>query len=191
MRTRRQTIVIAGSAIAATAALNACSPGLNNSTTLGSGPNAVALNTLSPDDPSLPQPIHTGEDRPSVFGTDRSHWQPIAFYAPNVDIQHFGQFSTSPNRNTSDHRAVGDFPTAHTALDATDTKEQRRALALEALLAPVYAGLDVILAPLRFFVDHPNEAHTSPDTTYQRVPRTSLGLTPSLQDDRPESAEPR
>lgn len=192
MRTRQSTtktatsLAAASAAAAAALALNACAPGLNNSTTLGTGDHAFAISTIDPESDLLLQPIHTADDRPSVSGADRSHWKPIVFNAPNSDVQHFGQFSTSPNRNTADHRAMGEFPNAHTALNSTDTEEQRRTLAFEALLAPVYAGLDVILAPVRFFVDHPSEVRTSPDTTYQRVPRSSLGLTQSPQQERPE-----
>lgn len=106
----------------------------------------------------------------SLAGLSRDNWKATSFYVPVTGIEHKPTYTSQiPDRTESTDFQRGEFPTQRTAAqnpDQDSTNEQ----ALEALLAPIRAGWDVLWFIPKMIALPPDSTVSSPRVAYQRGP---------------------
>lgn len=163
VRTISTAITIAG----AGALLTGCQ-GLNRSPQ--PGPH-VLMDTLRPTADfyeRVDKPLeHSGA---SLAGLSRDNWADTTFYVPVSGIEHKPTYTTDkPRRTDSTARQRGEYPSQRTVVEGS-TEDSSGDQAVEALLAPVRAGFDIVMMIPKMVVTPPDRTVSSPRVGYERRP---------------------
>jgi hypothetical protein len=100
---------------------------------------------------------------------DRANWPPHLVYVHCQTVEHGPTWTSSPSRVRSTTRARGEYPTPDKALEAQPERDRLTELT-EIPFTLVTAALEVLIAPVRIFVEPANERHLSPLLNYERAP---------------------
>ena len=120
-------------------------------------PDAGTLPAVSPAPPS------------SVVAVTRDNWADTEFIVPIAWVEHRAVTGVHPRFTSPAVRGVT-YPTEATVLNG-DLEERVAQQALEGIAAPVYSGLDLLMAIPRMFVAYPWEEMRSPREAYERAPQ--------------------
>ncbi len=140
-----------------------------------------------PDEGSLSPPVPPA----SVVSITRENWGTTEFLVPNAWVEHRAESHVDP-RYTSAAVRRETFPTEQSALD--DEPLGRRVLVqtLEGVVAPVFAGLDLVMTIPRAVAAHPWTVQVSPREAYERTPPRLRPVVPygTLEDEEYGEPEP-
>ncbi len=161
------------------ALLGACAGPLNHESSIGEPGDptkGVELRTINPDAPR--QYSDTGlydgspwsRQQQSLTGIDRDNWAQQDFLVPIDGTSHQPTYSVHQDFAHELPRERGLYPDATTALDLRG-EETGELQALEALAAPFYCGLDMVLWIPRAILVPPGSTLQSPGAFHERTPR--------------------
>lgn len=114
--------------------------------------------------------LNPRDARASLTGVSREDWAPTPLPVPNDQPAHQPIFTRSWFDTTAQIRSRGTYPTPQSALD-TGSKRQNEAQMREAVMAPLAAGADVALLPVRLIGEsRPARPTRQGSRPYQRLP---------------------
>jgi hypothetical protein len=159
--------------------LGACAGPLNHESSIGQ-PNdpehGVELGTINPDAPRPYADQGLYDESPwkrpagSLTGIDRDNWSEQTFLVPVDGTSHQPTYSVHPDYANELARERGLYPDETTCLDLR-SDHSNELQALEAVAAPVYSGLDIVLWIPRAVLVPPWSTVQSPGAAYERRPR--------------------
>jgi hypothetical protein len=139
-----------------------CTGHLNQS----NGPLGTALPALRAEPCVTP----TAPDEPSL-GPDgsRSAWQVVTVHAPIHQTETQPTYHTRRRIDRTEARDAGAYPTVATALEIPTSRSRGNA-ALEGVVEPVNAAVDLVLIPFRMILRPPGTTLVGPRSRYELVP---------------------
>jgi len=150
-----------------------CTRTINDRTTVGGDSILTLTPTAARTTPSM-QPS-TG---PSLIDGQRTHWEPQTIVVEMDGVEHQPHYTTSQPNYSRSMRAVGDYPTASSALTLGSELGPQVS---EALAAPFHAATDVVLFIPRAFGQPPCMITLSPVDRMQRYQNGSEIKSPTLE----------
>lgn len=168
--------------------LSACAGPLNNERFIGDPVNArnqfvpptigrgdetsqTRGRVIEIDDPrTRPEADANPETHASVLSLDRSNWASTRVVVPNDLVAHQPRYTNDWAFDKSTARNRGEYPTAASAMDMPTERGADQQLA-EAVLAPLAAGADLALSPLRAIAARPWQRTRTGLEGYQRAPQ--------------------
>ena len=161
------------------ALLGACAGPLNHESSVGDPEHGgYELGSINPDATRqfAQGGLYDGSpwDRPagSITGIERDNWGQQDFTVPVDGTSHQPTYSVHPDYANELARERGLYPDTMTCLDLRGENTNGRQ-ALEAVAAPFYSGLDMVLWIPRAFLAPPGSTVQSPGVAYERAPRLS------------------
>ncbi len=100
---------------------------------------------------------------------DRANWPPHLVYVHCQTVEHGPTWTSYPCRVRSTTRARGEYPSPSQALEAPPERD-RMTEVTEVPFALVTSALEVLIAPVRIFLEPAQERHLSPLLNYERAP---------------------
>jgi hypothetical protein len=196
--------LVAG-AVVPLALLGACAGPLNHESSIGEPGDpqrGVELGSINPEAQreSTQGGLYDGspwrhDGSGSLKGIDRDNWTEQAFLVPTDGTSHQPTYSVHPDYSNGLARERGLYPDQTTCLDLrSDTSHRDQAL--EAVAAPFYSGLDIVMWLPRAAMTPPWATVQSPGTAYERSPRlgetwvTQTWMTGPLPGTRDEDLPP-
>lgn len=185
---QRIRTALLGAATAPAVFLSAgCQGPRNDGLTIG---RSVEISTLAPTERvSLPRTDYDEHPTPSLRGVSRANWEPTAFTVPVDGVEHYAAFGVHPDFTDRTARQGGGHPTEQSALELSDEAGAGQQ-ALEALAAPFYSGLDILMAVPRWVFHPPWTVMRSPRDAYERAPHGPAGGAPADAPPPPRPALP-
>jgi hypothetical protein len=139
-----------------------CTGHLNQS----DGPLGTALPALR----AAPCVMPTTPDAPSVGpGGSREHWEVVVVHAPIHQTEVQPTYHTRWRIDRTEARDTGAYPTIASALEVPTAKSRGNA-ALEGVVEPANAAVDLVLMPFRMILRPPGTTLVGSRSRYDLVP---------------------
>ncbi|MEY3142663.1 MAG: hypothetical protein RLY21_1156 [Planctomycetota bacterium] len=143
-----------------------CAGGCTGHLNQSDGPLGTALPALR----AAPCVVQATPDAPSIGpGGSRAHWELIVVHAPIHQTEVQPTYHTRWRIDRTEARDTGAYPTIASALEIP-TSASRGSAALEGVIEPANAAVDLVLMPFRMILCPPGTTLVGPRSRYQLVP---------------------